>query len=180
MAYQGTKVRLTRKALVTGKIETTYGVDSVPTAALDAALVSDPDYSIDPTVLERNFVREDLSPLGTRVGRKLASLSFGMELRSNGLTQSGSVSDAARIGTFLRACGYSETGMTGTGTVSAVTEAIGNTVNPSGWAVAGANTATNVNKYRITCVLAGASATAKLRVTGGQAGRDDSSGARRP
>lgn len=172
MAYQGSKIRLTRKALVLGKIESTYNTDSVPTASLNAALVSEPDYAVDPTILERNFVSESLSPLGTRVGRKIASLSFGMELRSNGLTNSGSVDDAARIGTFLRGCGYSETGMTGAGTVSAVSNGTGNTVNPSGWAVAGSNAATNIQKYRITCVVGGASATAELRVTGGQAGRD--------
>lgn len=171
MAKQGTKIRLTRKALILGKPETTYGVDSLPVPATDAALANEPDYSIDPTVLERNFVRNDISPLGTRIGRKIASLAFGLELKSNGATQSGSVNDAAILGTFLRGCGYSETGMTGNGTVSAITDAAGNTVDPT-WATAGTNTATNINDYRISVVLGGASATAELRVTGGQAGRD--------
>lgn len=171
MAFEGIKERLTRRALVLGKIEPVFNVDSLPDPNIDAALVSDPDYSVDPTVLERNFVREDLSPLGTRIGRKIASLSFGIELRSNGLTNSGSVSDAAILGTFLRASGYSETGLTGVGTVSAIRNAVGNTNNPT-FAVAGSNTAGNINKYTLSVVLGGVSGVAKMRVTGGQAGRD--------
>lgn len=173
MVYTAANPRLTRKALVLAKIESTYGTDPTPSVLTDAVLVSDPDYSVDPVVLERNFVREDMSPLGTVIGRKLASLSFGMEFRSNGLTNSGSTGDAAILGRLLRSCGYAETGMTGNGTVDPVVAATTNTNDPT-WAEAGSNAATGVSRYRITCVLGGASTTAKLRVTGGINVRDTS------
>lgn len=174
MAYSSdsNRLRLTRKALILGKIESTYGTDPTPSASTDAALVSDPSYTVDLNVLERNFVNETLSPLGTRIGRKIASMTFGMEFRSNGSTNSGSTGDACMVGRFLRACGFSETGVTGNATVGTVTADAGNTTDPSGWAVGGTNTSTGVSKYRITCVLGGASATAELRVTGGQDVRD--------
>lgn len=168
MIREASRVLLTRRALILGKIESTYNVDANPSPSTDAALVSEPDYAVDANVLTRNFVREDISPLGSRVGRKLASLSFGMEFRSNGNTDSGSLSDESMVGRFLRACGYSVSGMTGTGTVGSVKNTTGNTVNPSGWAVGGASTLLNKAKYTITCVLGGASATAKLRVSGGE------------
>ena len=47
---------LTRKALLLAKRETVAGVDAVPTAALDSVLVNDPEFSVDPNVLEREFV----------------------------------------------------------------------------------------------------------------------------
>lgn len=167
MVKTASKVLLERKSLILAKMETTYGVDSVPTGSLDAALVSEPDYTVDITVLDRDFVRDDLSPLGKRVGRKLASVSFGMELRSNGRTGSGQLTDAPMLGRFLRACGYSEASMIGTGTIGAVRSAPANTVNPT-FAIGGASTTNNKGKYKATVVLGGASATAKVRITGGE------------
>ncbi len=131
---------LTRRATLLAKIEATYGVDPVPTSLLDAVLVEDPDYNVDVNILERNFVRDDLSPLAIQTGRKIASMTFMTELRGNGLQQSGSVADAPIIGRLLRASGYSETGLTGVGTIGAVKDVAGNTVNPTSWAAGGAGT----------------------------------------
>jgi len=158
---------LTRRALVLAKIESTYNTDASPDQTNDAILVEDPDYSVDVTMLNRNFVKTSLSKLGVKSGRKLASLGFSMEFRSNGKTNSGSLSDAPIAGRMLRACGFSETAVSGTGTVGAVKDDSGNTNDPSAWAVGGESTYQIKADYTITCVKAGASATAELRVTGG-------------
>ncbi len=46
---------LTQRALLLAKLEATPGTDAVPTAVADAVLVADPDFTVDPNVLERNF-----------------------------------------------------------------------------------------------------------------------------
>lgn len=166
MTTTASRILLTRRALILAVIETAYGTNPGTSEATDAALVSEPQYTVDPTVLERNFVRDDLSPLGTRVGRKLSSISFGMEFRSNGLTDSGSLSDECMVGRFLRACGYAATSMTGGNAVGSIANATGNTNNPT-WAKGGTSTVDNKSKYTATVVLGGNSATAKIRVSGG-------------
>lgn len=162
---------LTRTAVMLAKVESDYNTDASPTAADDAVQIEDPQFTTDLTVLQRNFLRNDISPLADRIGRKLAGLSFTVELRGNGSQNSGSLSDAPKLGRLLRGCGYSETAVTSTGTVGAVDNASGNTVNPT-WAAGGASTKTNKADYKLSVVLGGASATAKIRVTGGE-GIDD-------
>lgn len=75
---------LTQKALVLVKAEVTQGTDSVPDETNDAILVSDPVFSVDPTVLERNFARPDFSPYASTIGRKLASISFSIQMHGSG------------------------------------------------------------------------------------------------
>jgi hypothetical protein len=99
-------VMLTKKAVVLAKPETVPGTDALPVQALDAILVSEPDYTIDPNVLERDFVANDLSKFEHIIGRKLASLTFQTEFRGNGLQQSGVITDVPKIGTLLRGCGF--------------------------------------------------------------------------
>ncbi len=99
-------VMLTKKAVVLAKVESVAGQDAVPVQALDAILVSEPDYTIDPNVLERDFVANDLSKFEHIIGRKLASLTFQTEFRGNGLEQSGAITDVPKIGTLLRGCGF--------------------------------------------------------------------------
>ena len=154
---------LTRRATLLAKVETTYGVDPVPTSLLDAVLVEDPDYSVDVNILERNFVRDDLSPLAIQTGRKIASMTFQTELRGNGLQQDGATPPI--IGALLRGSGYAETLLTGAGTVGAVKNVAGNTVNPSAWASGGVSGLKDEVDYVMTVIVAGVSATAELRVT---------------
>ena len=98
---------LTRKALLLAKRETVAGVDAVPTAALDSVLVNDPEFSVDPNVLEREFVAQDLSPFEHIIGRKLASISFTTELKSNGLAQQGDVvANQPKLARLMQGCGY--------------------------------------------------------------------------
>jgi len=156
---------LTRRALALFKIESTYGTDPTPVAADDAILVMDPQFTADINVLERDFVRDDLSPLGIFTGRKLASISFGVEFRSNGVANSGLVADAAKLGTLMRACGYSETARpTGIGTVDAVIDEEGNTNNPT-WVVATGTTQTQPIFYTIEVTTGGVSGVAEVSIT---------------
>lgn len=165
---------LTRRALILAKIESTYNIDPTPSVATDSLLVEDPSYAVDPNVLERNFVRDDLSPLGARVGRKLASLEFGVELRSNGLTNAGTLGSASLLGRLLRACGYSETAVaSGVATMGTVRAATTNTSPTVTFTPTVGNSTLDVRNYRISVVLGGASATAKVRVTE-PSGRDTS------
>lgn len=105
---------LSRKALLLAKVETVGGQDAMPTPTADAIQVIDPQFSIDPNVLEREIVAPDLSPFEHVVGRKLASISFTAEFKSNGTAQSGDVSaNEPKLGTLLRGCGYTLLGMSG-------------------------------------------------------------------
>lgn len=154
---------LTRRACVLFKIESTTGVDAGPTQSADAVLVSDPSYTIDPVTLERNFVRNDLSPLGVAIGRKLAGMKFSVELRSNDLTDVGTLGSVSKLGRMLRACGYSETAVNAAATPGAVVD-VGVHTAAVTWAVSGTNANKDYYDFEVVCVKAGASGTAKVRV----------------
>ena len=98
-------VLLTRLAVLQAAIETTYNTP-VALGVGDGFLVSDPKFSLKPNVLERNFVRQDLSPMPFIIGRKLASMEFTTELRGNGLQNSGLIGNAPVIARLFQACGY--------------------------------------------------------------------------
>ena len=104
---------LFQRALVTAEIEATFGVDPVPVPADDALLASDPDFTVDITVIERNFARQSLSPLPIAAGRKIAQMTFVHEMRGNGTTGT-----APRIGKLLRACAFAETQISATAGVT--------------------------------------------------------------
>ena len=156
---------LTRKTVVLGKIEPTYNTDASPTEAADAILVSEPMFAVDPNVLERDFTRNDLSPLGMRVGRKLASMSFSVELRSNGATNGGQLSNECKLGRLLRACGYSVTAITGAGTVGTIDAASGNSGPAVTWTPGGASVFKQRVKYTIEVTTPGVSGTAEVSIT---------------
>ncbi len=162
----GSKVRLTRRALLLAGVETTFNTDPTLSTSTDAMLVMAPTYTVNPTVLTRDFVREDLSPLGTRIGRKLASMDFEVEFRGNGSAAPSTLGNECILARLLRGCGYARTSISGTGCVETPRNHTGNTNNPT-WAGGGASTQRDVSQYIITCVKAGASATAKLRVSQG-------------
>ena len=60
-------------------------------------------------MLERDFTRNDLSPLPFIIGRKIASVEFETELRGNGLQNSGLTANAPVIARLFQACGYALT-----------------------------------------------------------------------
>ncbi len=153
---------LTQRAALLAKIEAIPGVEEATSAATDGILVADPDPSVDPNVLERNFVKNDLSPLAHVIGRKLHRLRFQTELRSNGKTSSGQAADAAKIGRLFRACGYSETA-SAAAYASAVTE-VGQHANQVSWVTGGALTNTEEISYLIRVTTGGASGVAQAEV----------------
>jgi hypothetical protein len=75
---------LTQRALVLAKKETTAGVDALPTPAANAFYVSDPVFSVDPTVLERNVTRLTFSNIPSVVGRKLGAITFSVQVHGSG------------------------------------------------------------------------------------------------
>lgn len=95
----------TKRGGLLAKVETTYGTDSVPTGAANAIAVMNPQYTTDVTLVERDqILRDSLSRLSAVVGRKLARLTFGVEMKG-----SGTAGTAPKHGALLRACGLSET-----------------------------------------------------------------------
>src|SRR6476659_2916332 len=87
------------------KIESVYGTDPVPVAATNAVAVMNPQYTTDVTLVERDqILRDSLSRLSAVIGRKLARLTFGVEIKG-----SGTAGTAVRAGPLLRSCGLSET-----------------------------------------------------------------------
>ena len=158
---------LTQRALVLAEIEVTFGVDPIPDPATDAFLVADPDFSVDITEIIRNFARNSLSPLPVAAGRKIASMTFVHEVRCNGSFDG---STPPRLGVLLRACGFAETAITTNGTTNGrtdVTADSGNTGAVVTFAAGGNNAIIREGDYRLRTTLAGASATAEIRVTGG-------------
>jgi hypothetical protein len=102
-------VLLTRKAVLQAALETTFNV-AQSVGVNDGFLISNPTFTIQPNVLERNFVRNDLSPMPIIIGRKLAKMEFETELRGNGLANAGLVADAPLIVRLFQACGYAVAG----------------------------------------------------------------------
>lgn len=93
---------LTRKTVLLAKIETTYGTVPAMTGA-DAVLISNLDISVDPNILERDNYHDSISAYGTRVGRKLMTCSFDVELKGNGAQPT--LLAPIEQDAILRACG---------------------------------------------------------------------------
>jgi hypothetical protein len=152
------------------KIESTFNTDALPVPTTDAFLVGDVDLKVDSTVLERNFFRASLSTIPVSMGRKIVTVTFRHEIKG-----SGTVGVAPKLGTLLRGCGFAATAVT----AGAATQIANITSEPTntGPAVTFAKTtvpgATGHGRYRFTVVLGGASATAKIRVTGNPGDIDD-------
>ncbi len=152
---------LTRRALVTVRTEATYNVDPVPTAA-DALLVSEPMYTVDPNMLQRNFVRNSITQLAHQMGRKLAGMTFGVEFRG-----SGAAATSPRIGRLLRASGYSETAITSGASQLAIVRRDNANTGPAvtwGTPVSGSQPTEPV-LFTVTVTTGGASGTAQATVT---------------
>ena len=70
------------KALVFAKVESTPGVDAAPTMTDETYLipVMEPAFSVSDSVKRTNFIRDDYSMPGARVGAVSASLTMNVEL----------------------------------------------------------------------------------------------------
>lgn len=102
-------VMLSRKKVLLAKIETTYGTDPTPTAADNAILAIDPDIKEDFSPFDRNIHLSTLSNKPSLIGMQLSNLTFKVELGG-----SGTAGTAPNLGALLRACGMSETIVSGT------------------------------------------------------------------
>ena len=161
-------VLLTRRAVVRAAMETTYNTPATLTNN-DGVLVAEPNYVVEPNVLERNFTRDSLSPQAHIVGRKLSKMEFQTELRSNGAAQSGVEADAPILARLFRACGYDQIGHAdpwalGVYDVDAHQNQVTWTVDVTG------STNTDVIAYYIEVTTGGASGVAQITVTSDTAG----------
>jgi len=97
--------RYLRETVVLSKIESTYGVDSAPTEAANAVLVSDVHITpVNADNVDRSLIRGYMGASEQLVGSNYVALSFAVELAG-----SGSAGTAPAYGHLLRACGLSET-----------------------------------------------------------------------
>ena len=87
---------LTRVGFVSAKIETTAGTDATPSSLTDWLLAFDPQYTVDPTMLERDYLRPSFSNPAHVIGRKLGQLTFEIEVMGSG-TAPGSGTETAGI-----------------------------------------------------------------------------------
>jgi hypothetical protein len=131
-------VLLTRKSVVQAAIENTYNV-AASVGVSDGVLVNNPTFTIRPNVLERNFVRGDLSPMPILIGRKIATMEFETELRGNGVEQSGKTADAPIISRLFRACGYALKGFRAAMALGPYN--VGDETDPVAWAISSGATA---------------------------------------
>ena len=148
-------------SLLLGKIETTRGVDAGPTAADDAFLVSDLDYQLDPTPLERNNFQRSFSPTPNPVGRKVVNLTFNHEIKG-----SGDATARSALGKLLRACGMSETQITA-GAANQIETPVrfGSVQGPDvTWSKDTAPDGSHFGSYLLKVVTGGGSSTAAIRV----------------
>lgn len=170
--------RLTKKVVVLGKKETTFGVDPTPSASTDAIEVSEPAFTIDPQILERNNVADDLSPFAHIVGRKQATMTFTAELKGNGLHTTGLTANAPMIARLIECCGYSLSAMSTTSAqVGDPVKDFDNAVTSPviTWAKTGTVTLLKPVKYTITVTTGGPSGTAEFTIVSNDLDVDDTS-----
>ena len=161
-------VLLTRRAVVQAAMESAYN-DPAPLTLNDGVLVSEPTYTVEPNILERDFTRDSLSQTPHIVGRKLAGMEFSTELRGNGRQNSGLAADAAIITRLFRACGYALTEKAAPwvkGVFDVGDHAVGVAWDPD--ATNADNT--DVIAYFLEVTTAGASGMAEIAVTSDQPG----------
>lgn len=119
---------LTRKRAILSKIETTYGVDPTPTAALDAVNMSNLTVSpMEMTLTQRQNIKSYMGNNPSVLAAIYAKVGFDVEMAG-----SGTAGTAPAYDELLRACGMSATALaaptTGTataGTAGTMTLAVG-------------------------------------------------------
>lgn len=73
---------LTRRAVVLAKVQSAEGSAATTSKYLNGLLISNLSFNPDAPPIERNFLRDSLSPLPYRVGRRLMNATFDFELKS--------------------------------------------------------------------------------------------------
>jgi hypothetical protein len=159
-------VLLKRKATLLANLEDVYGTP-VPLGLTDAVLCSNPTFSTDPNLLERDFTSDTLSPQAHIIGRMMTKVEFETELRSNNKAQSGIPADAPIIADLFQACGFRLTGAT-TPTLHGPFQADDGGLIVFSADTAAAATNTDVIDYSVVIVAGGANPTASVvsKITG--------------
>lgn len=107
--------KLYRKAALAAKIETPSGTDSVPTAATNAMVVSNLNWSpLEMTVEERDIMRAYLGNSEQIVAAKWGQVDFEVEVAG-----AGAAGTVPKYGVLLRMCGFAETVSAGVSVVYA-------------------------------------------------------------
>jgi hypothetical protein len=103
-------MKLTRRTVILAKLETTYGTDSNP-AGINAILCNS-GVDVKPTgdVLERDVLRDTLSPAGHVIGAKSIDFDFTVELKGGGLLAT--VVQAPEYDPLLQSCGMAKQNVT--------------------------------------------------------------------
>jgi len=97
--------RLIRNTAILAKLETTYGLDAIPTGAANAMLVSNLSYpNFNAQLVDRDNIRPYLGASEQLTGTRYIEMGFDIEL-----VGSGSAGVAPAWGAPLRACGFAET-----------------------------------------------------------------------
>lgn len=103
---------LLRNKTLLAKEEGTYGSDPTPTVAENAIEARNVKVNYTGDVLERDYVRGNISPVSPILGQHHAEITFEMDLKG-----SGTAGTAGRLGDLLEACGYAETASVGSSVV---------------------------------------------------------------
>jgi hypothetical protein len=96
--------RKIRNTAILAKIETTYGVDAVPTGATDAILISEATFNLAYNNVDRNNIKGYMGGDEQLAGTRYVEMSFGVEISG-----SGAAGTAPAWGKLLRACSFAET-----------------------------------------------------------------------
>lgn len=156
-------IMLAQRGLVLFKLETEFDEDALPDALNDALLVGEPTFTPDITQLERNNVKDDLSPEATTTGRKIGQMTFLHEVRNNG-NLDGTLPPL--VGRCIQACGFEETLLsTAADTVGATEKDVNNTGDMEFLAGATAYAGTVIRDLRIEIMTGGGSGVAVARIT---------------
>lgn len=99
--------RLIRNTAILAKVETTYGVDSTPTGAQNAILVSDASFEVQYNNVARDLIRPFLGGAEELAGTRFVNAKFTVEWAN-----SGTAGTAPAWGPLLRACGFAEASLT--------------------------------------------------------------------
>lgn len=108
--------KLTRRNTLLAKVETTVGVDAVPSPSADAIIVENPEVSYDGEVFEPPGSSGSIGPVQPTVTRVLASIRFEVTIRGSGTNDV-----PPDFGPLLQACGFAEAINAGTSVVYSTT-----------------------------------------------------------
>lgn len=95
--------RIMRNTAILAKIETTIGVDAVPTAVADALLISNASFELINNNVDRDVLRGYMGNSESLVGTRFVKATFDVELSA-----SGTAGTAPAWGKLMLACAFAE------------------------------------------------------------------------